>query len=164
MVHHRDVGSCPAGAERHPQRVEHQRRAHVARELPAHDAAAVGVEHEREEQKPLPATQVGQIRQPEPIRRRRREVAPDDVRAPARDRIRSRRAPRLAAPLGAPDAVGAHQPLDAIATDIDALAAQRLPRAPVTVGVVVGGVHAFDLADQPLVLDARRDRRPLRRW
>jgi len=39
MVHERDVGAIPALAERHPQRVEHERGAHVAGELPADDAA-----------------------------------------------------------------------------------------------------------------------------
>ena len=40
------------------------------------------------------------------------EVAVDEVRAPARGRVRAGGAPGLAAALGAADAVGAHQPLD----------------------------------------------------
>jgi hypothetical protein len=41
------------------------------------------------------------------------EVAPDEIRAPLRERIRRDGPPRLAAALGALDAVGAHQPLHA---------------------------------------------------
>jgi hypothetical protein len=36
VVHQRDVGARPSLGERHPQRVEHQRGAHVVSELPAH--------------------------------------------------------------------------------------------------------------------------------
>ena len=59
-------------AERHPQRVEDEVGAHVAGELPADDLAAVGVEHEREEDEPFPAAQVGEVGDPEPVRARRR--------------------------------------------------------------------------------------------
>jgi hypothetical protein len=67
VVHERHIGAGAALAERHPQRVEHERGAHVRRQLPAHDAAAVGVDHEREEDQALPAAQVGQVRDPQLI-------------------------------------------------------------------------------------------------
>jgi hypothetical protein len=57
-----DVGAALASRERHPQRVEDERGAHVRRELPADDAAAVDVDHEREEHQPVPAAQVGEVR------------------------------------------------------------------------------------------------------
>jgi hypothetical protein len=44
-----DVGAGAALMQRHPRRVEDQRGAHVAGELPADDPAAVGVDDEREE-------------------------------------------------------------------------------------------------------------------
>jgi hypothetical protein len=82
VVHERDVGAGAALAERHPQRVEHQGGAHVAGELPADDAAAVGVDDEREEHQALPAAQVGQVGDPQLIRPRRSEVALHQIGAP----------------------------------------------------------------------------------
>jgi hypothetical protein len=38
VVDERDVGARTALVERHPERVEDERRAHVGRELPADDA------------------------------------------------------------------------------------------------------------------------------
>ena len=69
-MHERDVGAGPALGERHPQRVEDERGAHVVRELPADDAAAVDVDDEREEHDALPAAQVAEVRDPQPVRRR----------------------------------------------------------------------------------------------
>jgi hypothetical protein len=61
VVHQGDVGPLVALAEGHPQRVEDQRGAHVRRQLPADDPAAVGVDDEREEHHALPTAQVGQV-------------------------------------------------------------------------------------------------------
>jgi len=77
-MHERDVGARPA--ERHPQCIEHERRAHVARQLPADDLAAIGVGDEGEEDEPLPAAQVGEVGDPEPVGRSGVEVALDEVR------------------------------------------------------------------------------------
>jgi hypothetical protein len=78
-----DVGTAVAVHERHPQRVEHEVRAHVARELPADDRATECVDDEREEDHALPAAQVGQIGQPQLIGTLGAEVALHEVRAPA---------------------------------------------------------------------------------
>ena len=51
-------------------------------ELPADDPAAVGVQDEREEHHALPAAQVGEIADPEPIRTVGGEVALHEIRAP----------------------------------------------------------------------------------
>jgi hypothetical protein len=63
------VGTRSPPPERHLERVEHECGAHVRGELPAHHAAAVGVEHEGEEHQPLPASEVGEIGDPELVRR-----------------------------------------------------------------------------------------------
>jgi hypothetical protein len=57
-----DIGARLAPRERHPQRVEDQIGAHVGRQLPADQAAAVGVDDEREEDQALPAMQLGEDR------------------------------------------------------------------------------------------------------
>src|SRR5215204_59919 len=50
----------------------------------------------------------------------------------------------------------AHQPLDAVAADLDAVARERLPRAPAAVAGVIRGVHRLDAPEQPLVADGPR--------
>ena len=67
--------------------------------------AAVGVEHEREEDEPLPAAQVGEVGDPELVRAAGGEVALDQIRPALRLRVGPGRAPRLAAPLGTVDPV-----------------------------------------------------------
>jgi hypothetical protein len=52
--------------------------------------------------------------------------------------------------------MGAHQPLHAVATDLDALALERQPAATVAIAVKVGGVQTLDLLQQPLVPDRPR--------
>jgi hypothetical protein len=78
-MHKRDVGTAAALGERHLQRVEYQRGAHVAGELPADDPAAEDVDHEREVHDPFPAAQVREVGYVELIRARRGEVALDQV-------------------------------------------------------------------------------------
>ena len=65
-------------------------------ELPADDLAAVGVDHEGEEQDALPAAQVGEVGDPEPIRAGGAEVALDQVGPAVRRGIGRRRPPGLA--------------------------------------------------------------------
>src|SRR3954447_15924311 len=98
-----DVGAGAARGQRHPQRVEDEVGAHVAGELPADDHPAVGVEHEREEDEPVPAAQVGQVGDPELVRTPRAEVSLDEVGPASGLQIGHGRAPRLAAPLRADD-------------------------------------------------------------
>lgn len=146
-----------AGADGHSQRVADQRGAHVTGELPADDAAAVDVDHKREEQQAFPAAQVGEIGDVEPIGACRGELAADQVRPPRRVGVGHGRAPRLAAPLGALDAVRAHQPLHAIAADIfDAGASEREVHLAISVGLEVGLVQRTDRRDQLLVADPPR--------
>jgi len=94
--------------------------------LPADDLAAVGVDHETEEHHPLVAAQIREVREPQLVRPRRREVAVDEIRATNSRRVRFRRAPRLAAALRTNDAVRAHQPLHGAARHLLAGAQQRL--------------------------------------
>jgi hypothetical protein len=82
VMHERDGGTRRALAERHPQRVEHERGAHVRRQLPTDDAAAAGVDDEREEHQALPAAQVGQVGDPQPIGRLDGEMALDQIGPP----------------------------------------------------------------------------------
>jgi hypothetical protein len=107
----RDIGARPALAERHLQRVEHERRAHVGSQLPTDDLARPDVDDKGEEDQALPAAQVGEIGDPKAVRTVRLEVALYEVGTQLCAQIRLRRAPRLAAALGALDAGRAHQSL-----------------------------------------------------
>jgi hypothetical protein len=152
VVHERDGGAGLALAERHPQRVEDQRGAHVAGELPADDPAAVGVDDEREEHHALPAPQVGQVGHPQLVRPARAEVALDEIGPAARFGVGPRGPPRPPTPLRADDPVRAHQPLHTAARHALAGPQQRLPHPPVAVGVVVSRVELADPTEQPLIL------------
>jgi hypothetical protein len=72
VMHELDVGAGTAQPERHLERVEDEVGAHVHSELPADNHPAEAVGDEGKEDEPLPAAQVGQIRHPEPVRRRTR--------------------------------------------------------------------------------------------
>jgi hypothetical protein len=136
VVNERDVGAGRALAERHPQRVEDEGGAHVRRQLPADDAAAAGVDDEGEEHHALPAAQVGQIGDPQPVGRLDGELALHEIRPPLRLGIGPGGLPWAAAALGPDDPVPAHEALHAAARDLLAGALECLPHAPVAVGVV----------------------------
>ena len=87
VMDERDIGTCTALSESHPQCVEDEVGAHVSCELPADDRPAVGVDHEREEHDALPAAQVGEVSEPELIRPARAEVALDKIRLPLRPQV-----------------------------------------------------------------------------
>ena len=104
-MNERDVGAGAALAERHPQRVEDEGGAHVTGQLPADDAAAVGVQDEGEEHQTLPAAQVGQVGDPQAIGRLDGEMALHAVGAAVGVGVRPGGPPRPPAALGPDDPV-----------------------------------------------------------
>jgi hypothetical protein len=68
------AGSWSAEALGHLERVEDELGAHVRRELPADDRAAVAVEDEGQVDEAVPGADVGQIGDPLLVRAGRREV------------------------------------------------------------------------------------------
>jgi len=164
VLNQREVRAKLPGPERHPQRVEHEIGAHVRRELPTDDLAAEHVDHEAEEQPAFSAAQVGEIADPQPVWRDRREVAVDQVRALLGAGIGDRGAPRPTAPLGAPEPVLAHQALHLTARDGLASPPKRLSHLSVAVGLEVVFVGLADHAEQPLILDAPLAAGPVARW
>ena len=83
MVHELEVGARAALRERHPQCVEDKIGAHMARELPTDDAAAVDVDDEREEDQAFPAAQIREVRDAQLVGPPCGEVALHEIR-PAR--------------------------------------------------------------------------------
>src|SRR5215208_6927765 len=153
VVHEPDVGAGCASGERHPQRVEDELATHVLGELPADDHAAVGVDHEREEDDAFPAAQIGEIHEPGLVREARAEVALHEVGRPAGPPVREGRAPRLSPAFGALNAVCAHQSLHPATPDPLAGTPERLPHPPGAVGEVVARIDPPDQLEQPLVLE-----------
>ena len=153
MVHEFDVGAARTRRDGHPERVADQRGAHMRRELPADHAPAVDVDDEGQEDQALPAAQVGEVGHVELVRPAGGEVALDEIRAPGGVRVGRGRLPARAAALGALDAVSAHQPLDAVTTDLDSPPSQREVQLAVAVGLEVLGVQRADRRDELLVGD-----------
>jgi hypothetical protein len=116
----------------HRQRVQGQLCAHVAGELPADDAAAVGIQDEREEDHALPAAQVRDVAHLEASWRAGAEVTLHQVRAALGERIGRGGAPGPAAALGALEACARIKPLDPAAPDGLARAGERLCTRAVT--------------------------------
>jgi hypothetical protein len=114
-----------AALDGHLERVDDELGPEVVGDRPADDPAAVAVHHRRQVQPPLPRADVGDVRAPEPVDRGRREVALDQVRGGPRALHADR---GLAAPAAdLPGQAGAaHQPLDALATDTDAILQAQL--------------------------------------
>ena len=149
-----------AAGQRHPQRVEDEIGAHVAGELPAHDAAREDVDDEAEEHHALPAAQVGEVRDPQligPWALKLRWTRSGGRWAAGSGVVVRHGLPR---PLGALDPVGAHQALDPVTPHRLDGPPERLPHPPVAVGVVVGRVQLADDAEQPLVLHGPGRARP----
>src|SRR6266545_5813595 len=155
MDHH---GIPVDAAERdgHLKRVLDELGAHVRRELPADDHPRAAVDDEAEEHDALPAADVGEVRAPLLIRPVGAEVALQQIRRAGRLSALDGGSPRLAAALGATDAVAAHQPLHVAAADVLARSQQRLPHPPRPVGLVVVLVRLDDHLQQPLVLNVTR--------
>jgi len=113
-------GRRPALGERHLQRIGHQLAAHVIAHRPADDPAAEDVLDGNQVQPALPRAQIGDVGDPQPVRRRRQERPIDEVLAHAD----ARNADRGLAALSRDDpgdAGLAHEALDALAAHADAV-------------------------------------------
>ena len=152
MANELEVSAGLACTDRHPKRIQHQRSAHVRRQLPADDHAGEHVEHEAEVDDPLPAPQIREIPDPQAVRGVRGEVTFDQVPGADSVRIGFGGPPRLPAPFRANDPVRCHQPLHPAARDPLTSTVQRLPHPPVPVRRIVVLMHLPDHRQQPLVL------------
>ena len=108
--------------EGHLEGIDGKIGAQVRGGLPADNEAAVGVEDERHVDEPRPDAHVGQVGEPEAVRRRGGEVAFDQVGRPARLRVGDG-GPVLLAAHGALEAFLAHQAFDGAAGHRETLAA-----------------------------------------
>jgi hypothetical protein len=110
---------------------------------PADDAAGEGVDDEGDVDRAGPGCDVGEVRDPGPVRRLGDEVAVDQVRGAFGGPVLDG-GDDLPAADSAGDAEFAHQPLDGAAGDLVALPAQVVPDLAGPVDAVVGLEHLLD--------------------
>jgi hypothetical protein len=137
-----------AQAVGHLERVEAELGAHVGGELPADDQPAVAVEDEGQVAEAVPGPEVGEVADPLLVRRRRGEVALQQVASLlCRGLVGDRRSALAAAQL-ALDPVLAHHAGDLVATDVDSAPAQLEPGLAGAVDAPVAAARGLDLAEQ----------------
>jgi len=137
------------GRERHIESVEHQLRGKARRHRPAHDAAAAGIEHDRQIEEAGPGRDVRDVGHPQLVRALRREVARYQVGC-----LAAAVAPRGDGELAAahPGKSGlAHQPGDALAADANARSREVDLDAGGTIGAVRGCMRRTDALGQRAV-------------
>ena len=129
----------PAPVDRHIERVEDQLRAHVRARRPADDAPTERVKNDGQEQEARVGRDVGDVRDPEFVRRFGDELALDEVRSGAGIAIAHRCANALAA-TSALELPFVHQSREPIIADrypvvfefgLDSGTPVRIARAPV---------------------------------
>ena len=157
VVNEAGCGTLPHDG--HVERGKRQLVAEVVGHGPADDAAREQVEHHGQVQPALGGPDVGQVGQPDPVRRPGREVAPEQVR---RHREGMRAVRRAAEPALAPgrQAHAAHQARDPLAADPPAMGTQGGMHARAAVAAAAGLVRGADLGRHRAVLDRPRALRP----
>jgi hypothetical protein len=103
---------------RHVQRREDELGAEMSFHRPADYSATPGVDHDGEKQKPGPGRDVRDVRDPQPVRARGRELPIDEIGRGAR-RLVPHGGPELLAAAHAVQAGATHQPRDPLAGDVD---------------------------------------------
>ena len=153
------VAFAPPGPDGLLERVQDDAGGHRGGGPPAEDPAGVGVDDERDVDPARPGRDIGQVGHPQPVRRRRGEVAAP-TRSAGRSAAGSAIVVRLTLPRTAPRRPNApHQPLHRAAGHRDAFPVQLQPHLPGPVDAEVRRVDPVDLDLQLLVADLPRRRR-----
>jgi hypothetical protein len=113
-------GAARGHLERRADQLGFHRRGH----RPADDRAREAVEHRRQVERALIRSDAADVGEPELVRPRGAKAAADQIRRRAHAPQADGRSPAPLAPAGASQARLAHQALDPLAGDADALAAQ----------------------------------------
>jgi len=130
--------------DRHLKGVEGEIGPEALGDSPADDGPAEGVGDERYVAKARPCRDVGDVCQPETVRRRCLELALDEVGRLGPGVVGDRR-PLELAPAHTTKPEGGHEPGDPVTADVDALPLQLGPDLVDAVNVVVLAVHPGDL-------------------
>src|SRR6266508_4318269 len=139
-------------------------RDRCARSAPASchpdDHPAVAVEDEGEVEEAVPGPQVGDVGDPLLVRPGRPEVALQEVASPLERRLVRDRRPALLAAADALEALLAHQPGDAVATDLDVMALRLLPGLADAVDRAVALAGGEDLGHERALFERAAGRLP----
>ena len=148
-VHH-DARSRLAPPCRRHQGLQHQVAGHRRRRGPTHDLPRVQVHHRRQEQPALVGADVGDVGDPDLVRRVGGEVAVEHVV----DRTHRATAMSRLAPVAdlRPQTLGLHQPLHAVAAAGLARFAQVKRDLAVAIHATAGQPEVLDQPKQPLIL------------
>src|SRR5581483_6788217 len=158
-VVHESVDPVLALPEGHLQGVEGEVGAEVVGDLPAHDPPGEGVDDVGHEDEPGPGPHVGQVGDPQPVRRRRVEVPLDQVGRPVAGVVAGRGA--LGLPAGHPtEAELAHQAGHLVPAHRLPPTAQLLVHLAHAVGLEVVVVELGDRGLELVVPDPAGRRRP----
>ena len=118
----------PASPDRHVQGIDHQLGPQVGCHRPAHHAAAEGIHHYGQIQKPRPGPDVGNIGNPELVRPVRRKVTIHQIRGSARPPLASDASSEFAG-------VGSPPPLPPLSSDAPPACEKHTgPHSPVRLG------------------------------
>ena len=118
LVRVMDDGRGPALRHGHVQRRQDQFGAQMGLHRPADHPPAPHVEDDGQVQEPRRGRDVGDVRHPQVVGPRRREVPGDEIRGGRLGRVPDRR-PGPPAPTDALHAEGTHQPSHPLAADVD---------------------------------------------
>jgi hypothetical protein len=132
----------------------------VRGQLPADDHPRVAVEDKGEVKEAVPGSEVGDVAHPLLVRRRRGEVALQEIARPLDHRLVRDRRPVLAAAQLALDPMRSHHAGDLVATDVDAAPAQLEPGLASAVDASVARAGGLDLSKQHAVMQGTAGRLP----
>jgi hypothetical protein len=144
----------------HLEGVDHQLGAHVGGDLPADDPAREDVENEGQVAEARVGADVGDVGDPQAIGAGGDELAIDKIAGPIDRVLVGRCGAHATAAADALKALGAHQPADPVAADLDAATAQLAPGLADAVDPPVAGPGGVDLLHQLDVGDGPRRRGP----
>lgn len=138
------------------QRVEHEAGMGRPRHPPTNDPPSIGVDDEGDIDEARPGRDIGEVRDPEPVGRRRVEHPVDMVQRAWRCLVLDGRPDRLAADDSLQAEVG-HQALDRAAGDVEPLAQHLSPDLARAIDFKVLAEHALDLGFSAKSRFARAD-------
>lgn len=127
--------------------IEHEARMWRSRYAPANDPSGIGIEDERHIDEAAPGADIGKVGDPEPVRRRRMELAVHMIERARGSLVRRRGSDHLPAddPLQPHDA---HEPLDRVSRDRDTFSVDLEPHLASPVDLEVLLEHKVDLQPQ----------------
>ena len=139
----------PARPQPHVERVQGQGGVHRGRHLPAHDVTREHVQDERRVDPALEGPDVGDVSDPQPVRRVGGKLPSVQVGRSRRLGARTDRGPTCLDPCDPLQALGAHEPLDRASGDLGPGTIQRGVDLADPADPVAGLVNRPDLASQP---------------